>query len=389
MINRKTLTEITALMKQFPAVTILGARQIGKTTIAKQVAKKLKAKAIYFDLEKASDRRKLNDIETMLSQNINKCVIVDEAQAMPELFTALRPSIDEKRKPGRFLLLGSVSPTLAKGVSETLAGRVANIELPPVNVLEALKAKISLNHLWFRGGYPEALTLKTNTYWYNWVENYYRNFIERDVNFLTNESLSPSTVSKLWAMLTSINGNILNYESISRSLGVSRPTVVKYLDFLESAFLITRLQPWFINISKRIVKAPKVYFRDSGILHYLNGIRTFDDLQTHIAVGASWEGFVIEQIKQLRPKGTQVYFYRTHHGAEADLVIVRGSRPVACVEIKLSNTPQLTKGWYEVTNDLKTKTNFVVTPASDDYLHNKITRVCSLHIFLTKYLSNI
>jgi uncharacterized protein len=381
--------ELTALLKQFPAVTMLGARQTGKTTLAKQAALKLGSKAIYFDLEKQSDRLKLNDIETALAVHADKCVIIDEAQTMPELFTALRPLIDEKRKPGRFLLLGSVSPHIVKGVSESLAGRIAQLELSPINVMEALKAGKTIEHLWFRGGYPEAFTLKSHAQWHKWAENYFKTFIQRDVNFLMGEVLSPAMVDRVWQMLSGMNGCILNQEMLSRSLGISRPTVNKYLDFLESSFIIYRMQPWFINVSKRIVKSPKIYFRDTGVLHFLNRVSSPNDLKGNIIAGTSWEGFVVEQVKQLKHSSLSVYYYRTHHGAEADIVLVKGNKPLCCIKIKLSNAPTVSKGWYEVIKDMKTPMNFIITPAGDDYLLNKNTRVCSLPVFIKKYLSAI
>jgi uncharacterized protein len=389
MIDRFSVKELSALMRQFPAVVILGARQVGKTTLAKQVAKKLGAKSVYFDLEKQSDRIKLSDIESTLLLLSKKCVIVDEAQVMPELYTALRPLIDENRKPGRYLLLGSIAPHLIEGISETLAGRMAQIEIGTINIFEANKANVSQNKLWFRGGYPEALLLKNDLQWYRWLENYYKNFISRDVNFLMDERLSPNTVSKLWTMLADINGNILNLEMLSRSLGITRPTVAKYLEFMEGAYLISRLQPWFLNVSKRLVKAPKLYFRDTGVLHYLNGISSLEDLQGSIIVGTSWEGFVIEQIRQLKHMTISMYYYRTHHGAEADLVLVKGTKPLACIEIKLNNAPSLTKGWHEVVKDLKTTSNYVITPNSDTYKYNSLTTVCSLKTFVSKYLVKI
>jgi uncharacterized protein len=389
MINRTSIKELAELMKQFPAVVILGARQVGKTTLAKQVAEKLNNKCVYFDLEKQSDRNKLSDIESTLTTMTKKCVIVDEAQTMPELYTALRPLIDEYRKAGRYLLLGSIAPHLIEGISETLAGRLAQIEIGTINILEANTAHIHQNTLWYRGGYPEALLLKNDVQWYRWVENYYKNFISRDVNFLMDERLSPSTVAKLWTMLADINSNILNVEMLSRSLGLSRPTVAKYLEFMEGAYLIARLQPWFMNVSKRIVKSPKLYFRDTGVYHYLNGITNLSDLQGSIISGASWEGFVVEQIRQLKNMNIKMYYYRTHHGAEADIVLVKGTKPVACIEIKLSNAPKLTKGWHEVINDLNTSQNFIITPNSETYKYNSNTTVCSLNVFLMKFLKKI
>lgn len=390
MIERiHTRKELLSLMKQFPSVALLGARQTGKTTLARQVAGKLGPKAVFFDLEKSSDRFKLRDPETALAELTAKCVIIDEAQTMPEIFTALRPIIDQNRKPGRFLLLGSVSPHIVRGISESLAGRIAYIELSPVNLLEALKAGRTLEQLWFRGGFPEALMLKNNKEWFRWAENYFKTFIQRDVNFLMGETLSPSLVNNMWLMLSGINGNLLNSEMLARSLGISRPTVLKYLDFLENSFIIYRMQPWFINVSKRIVKSPKIYFRDTGILHYLNRINDPAELKTHIISGASWEGFVIEQIKQLKNPILSAFYYRTHHGAETDLLLVKGNKPISCIEIKLSNAPEVSKGWYEVLKDMKTADNFIITPGSDDFLLHTHTRVCSLQVFLTKYLPKI
>ncbi len=388
MIQRNIIKTLQKQMKQFPAVAIIGARQIGKSTIARQIADKKKSTTVYFDLEKPSDRRKLEDAETMLAGLKDKLVIIDEVQTMPELFAILRPLIDEYRKPGRFMLLGSVSPFLVRGISESLAGRIAHIELPTINLMEANKAKIAQDKIWFRGGYPEALTLRTNAQWYAWAENYYCTFVERDVNFLMNENLSPATVRNLWTMLSAISGNIVNYENISRSLGISRATTLKYLDFMEGAFLIRRLQPWFINTTKRIVKSPKIYFRDSGLLHYMNRIQTTDELAGHIVSGASWEGFVIEQIHQLVPSHLSVYYYRTHHGAESDVVLVNGNIPVACVEIKRNNAPEISKGFLNCIADLNTQKNFIVTPGSDNYTNNHI-QICSLHTFLTKYITHI
>ncbi len=388
MIHRLIQHNIQGLLKQFPAVVIAGARQIGKSTLAMYIARSRKQKALYFDLELPSDRRKLYDPESLFRNNSDKLIVIDEAQTMPELFNVLRPVIDNDRRPGRFLLLGSVSPFLMRNVSQTLAGRVAHIELPGINLKEAEKSKIDFKKLWFRGGYPEALTRRTNSQWHLWMQNYEKTFVERDVTMLMNESLSPFTVRRLWNILSGISGNILNYEDISRALGVSRATVVKYIDFMEGAFLIRRLQPWFINTSKRIVKSPKIYFKDSGLLHFMNRVESFTDLMNHIVCGASWEGFVIEQITQLMSPRLDAYYYRTHHGAESDLVLVKGNKPVACIEIKINNAPDIPKGFLLCTQDLKTKTNFLITPESDCYVSRGI-QICSLTDFIHHFLNKI
>jgi hypothetical protein len=273
-------------------------------------------------------------------------------------------------------------------VSETLAGRIAHTELAGINLAEAQKAKIDWKKLWFRGGYPQALTVRTIAHWNLWMENYEKTFVERDVTMLMNETLSPATVRRLWTMLSGLSAQLLNYEDVSRSLGLSRATVVKYMDFLEGAYLIRRLQPWHANTSKRLVKSPKVYFRDSGLLHYMNRVESYNDLMNHIIVGASWEGFVIEQIIQLMPQQLKAYFYRTHHGAESDLVLVKGNKPIACIEIKLNNAPDIPKGFINCIQDLKTTYNFLITPESDDYVSKQI-RVCSLPTFVKKYLSKL
>lgn len=388
MIHRIAQTEIEKLLKQFPAVVIGGARQIGKSTLSQQIAKQRKQKALYFDLELPSDRRKLDDIESLFTQNTDKLIIIDEAQTMPELFTVLRPIIDAKRKPGRFLLLGSVSPFLIRHVSETLAGRIAHTELAVINIVEAQKAKIDYKKLWFRGGYPEALKFKNNQLWNIWMSNYEKTFVERDVTMLMNETLSPATVRRLWSILSGISAQLLNYEDLSRSLGMSRATVIKYMDFMEAAYLIRRLQPWYVNTSKRIVKSPKLYFRDSGLLHYMNRVESYNDLINHIICGASWEGFVIEQIIQLMPKHFTPYFYRTHHGAETDLVLVKGNKPWVSIEIKLNNHPEIPKGFVNCMNDLGTLHNFIITPESNTY-KNKNICICSLAFFVEKILKKL
>lgn len=388
MIQRQAEKKIHTLFKQFPVVLIGGARQIGKSTIALQIYKKKAPRALYFDLELPSDRNKLYDPETLFKSNTDKLIIIDEAQTMPELFNILRPVVDKYKKNGKYMLLGSVSPFLIKNVSQTLAGRVGYIEISGINISEATSISIDYKKLWFRGGFPKALLLRSNSQWYYWMENYERTFVERDVTWLMNESISPFTVRKLWQMLSSVHGQLLNYEDISRSLGISRATVLKYIDFLESAYLIRRLYPWFINVHKRIVKSPKLYFRDSGLLHYMHHVHSYNQLVNHIIVGASWEGFVIEQIIQHLPPSLHYYFYRTHHGAEADMVIVKGNVPLASIEIKITNTPSIPKGFMISIEDLKTKKNFIITPESDDYVIKNI-RICALETFIHKYLNQI
>lgn len=301
---------------------------------------------------------------------------------MPSLFAKLRPVIDKNRKPGRFILTGSASPDLMKGVSESLAGRIAFAELAPVNLLEAKKSRISQHRHWFRGGFPPALTASHDTTATRWLENFIRTYIERDLSLLFGVTLSEKIMRSFWYMLATHNGSIWNGETFARALGVTSPTVKRYLDFLEGAFLVRQLPAWHINSGKRLVKAPKVYLRDSGLLHTLNRIHSADDLPLHLSVGNSWEGYVIEQIHQCKPASIDLYYYRTHHGAECDVLLADGIKPVLAVEIKHSSTPSVSRGFYTVLDDLKIKHGYIVTPGNPSFQQDKRVQSGSLVQFL-------
>lgn len=385
MIKRVLQSDIANLLKQFPAVAILGPRQVGKTTLAKQIAKTRKTTALYLDMEKPSDRIRLKDAHSYLENYRGRCVILDEVQLLPALFSELRPLIDEYRKPRRFILLGSASPTLVKGVSESLAGRISYTELMPIGLLE-LPANINQQRHWLRGGFPDALLAKTDTRHNQWMDNFIHSYVERDLEMLFGVNLQAATVRRLWNMLAHSNGSIWNAEIYSRSLGITAPTVLRYMDYMEGGYLIRRLQPWFANTKKRLVKSPKVYLRDSGILHHLLKLGSIDEILGHPVAGNSWEGYVLEQIFQFKPKQLDVFFYRTHDGAECDVVLVKGVAPVACLEIKLTNAPVISKGFYSSVGDLNPKKKFVITPASDDYPAKDGVIVTSLRQFLSKHL---
>lgn len=389
MIKRIEFTEVEAAMKQFPAVAIVGPRQVGKTTLVQLLEKKIKQKYLYLDLERNSDVAKLADAETYLEKHQDKCVIIDEVQRIPELFSVLRPLIDARRTPGRFILLGSASPQLVKGVSESLAGRISYIELPPVTLTEALKAKIKMDTHWYRGGFPDALTAPTELAFHKWMDNFINTYIERDLNFLFGVSFSTATMRNFWSMLAHTSGNMLNTEMFARSLGVSAPTVTKYLGFLEGAYLLRMLPSWTVNAKKRLVKAPKIYLRDTGILHRLSRVHSMEDLHGHPVVGASWEGYAIQQIISLKPAYLDAYYYRTQHGAECDLVLVKGIKPVACIEIKLSSTPIAAPGYYTSVSDLKTKDNFIINRDNDTYTNKEGVKYCSLIDFVKNILPGL
>ena len=380
--------EIKGLLRQFPAVAILGARQVGKTTLAKQIASEYSKPTVYLDLENPLDVRRIADPYTFLTDNKNNFIIIDEVQTIPSLFSVLRSIIDEDRRNGRFILLGSASPQLVKGVSESLAGRIAYRELSPINRLE-LPDKIDMAKHWLRGGFPSPLLGRSDKAAFEWMNSFVRSYIERDLSMLFGVELSKPITTRLMSMLAHINGSVWNGEMIARSLGVTAPTVSRYVDFLEGAFISHRLNAFHINTRKRLVKAPKIYIRDSGLLHHLSNVHSMHQLKGHPVVGASWEGYVVEQVNQLKPSDTELYYYRTQAGAEYDMVIARGIHPIACIEVKLNNAPAITKGNYQSIADLKTKKNFIVVPDVEEYKTKDGIIICNLYTFLTKYLKKI
>jgi len=331
----------------------------------------------------------LYDAEAYLSLQTDKLVIIDEVQRKPELFALLRALIDENRKPGRFLLLGSSSPHLVKGVSESLAGRIAYTEIGGISLEEALTSNIIYETLWLKGSFPIPLLTDNNCLDNEWYRFFMHSYIKRDLAPMFGVSFSEKIVENLWTMLAGNNGTLFNKEMYARSLGVTAPTVSRYLSYMEAAFLINELQPWSINIGKRLVKMPKIYIRDSGIVHALNRIISIDDLFGSIHAGASWEGFVIEQLRLVKGDDCKLYFYRTHNGAEADIVLVKGNQPIACIEIKLSTSPQVSRGFYEVIKDLKTLQNFVIMPVGESFPINEHISCYNLTEFIQKIMPEI
>ena len=326
MIKRHAGNMVQELSQQFPAVLILGPRQCGKTTLAKH-----SLTGEYFDLERPSDQQIfVDDIEFAL-RRFETPLIIDEAQTLPELFAVLRSVIDLDRElTGRYYLLGSVNPALVKHISESLAGRVGIVELTPFLFSEITGLNIHLADFWLRGGFPDALKEREDSRWERWQENYLRTFIERDIP-RHGVNISPIQIRRLMGMLAHQHGGLLNASDLGRSLGVSYHTIRGYLDLMEGHFLVRSLPPYFPNIRKRIVKSAKIYIRDSGVLHYLLGISSERSLLESPQRGRSWEGFMIEQIisgELLERPGSLFHFYRTHAGAEIDLIIDRGSERI-------------------------------------------------------------
>ena len=386
MVKRILEKELLDLLSFFPAVGITGPRQSGKTTLAGMMMEGNSKKSIYLDLESPTDRNKLSEPEYFFADNKDNCVILDEIQRMPELFPILRSSIDKHRIPGRFIILGSANPRIMKDSSEALTGRIAYKELYPFNIMET--GFENLKKHWLHGGFPDAYKQKNITRTKIWLENFITTYIERDLPVIGLDA-SSITLRNFWTMLAHSHGNIFNASNFARSLGVSSPTITRYLHFLEEAYLVNRLMPFYYNTKKRLVKSPKVYIRDSGVLHYLTNTLDPRVLPVHIIVGSSWEGFVVEQVKQILGRDLEMFYYRTHQGTECDLVLVKGSKPLASVEIKYSSSPVITRSFTLAINDLRTKANFIVTPDCDDYTIRENVKVCSLQTFLTRYLKDL
>jgi predicted AAA+ superfamily ATPase len=384
MINRRISSEIKDSLSYFPVVSIIGPRQVGKTTLAKQIMVESVKPTLYLDLELQSDLFKLNDAELFLSQHSEKMIVIDEVQNKKELYPLLRALVDRTRESGQFLLLGSASPELIRHSSESLAGRIAYHQLHPFDLTE-IPETISQNDLWVKGGFSNVLFAKNDDLARRGMENFISTYLNRDLLQL-GLNASPKIIRNLWTMMAHLNGQLFNATTLGNSLGISTPTVKRYVDFLEEAFLLKSLHPFSWNMPKRLVKTPKVYLTDTGILHHLSGITDLNNLSGNPLVGNSWESFVVNQLLALKKNPVDLYFYRTHQGTEVDLVFTKGLTVVATAEIKYSNSPQLTKGNFQAFDDLNAPMNYVITPSSDDYLFKERIRVCSLKAFIVNYL---
>ena len=378
MVKRTLINKIPKLLSFFPVLVLIGPRQVGKTTLVKALTEQLTKPVLYLDLENLNDYALLEkDPQWFLEQQIDKIVVIDEVQRMLSLFPLLRSLIDQKPESGRFILLGSASPELLAKSSETLAGRIVYRELTSIRLDEAKQSNIGLEQHWLRGGFPRALLAPDAELWYDWQESFMKTYIETDLRLLGLKA-SPIVIQKLLRMLVTIQGMTVNYSNIGNSMGISGVTIQNYMDYLEHSFIIRRLQPYFVNVGKRLVKSPKLYFRDTGVLHYLSNIDNYDSLVTNIIAGHSWEGYVIEQIISRLAGNVQPYYYRTQNGAEIDLCLLKGNEIVAAFEIKLSNKPSTSKGNTEAVQDLKSHHNFIVTPSSEAFAINSLWQVCNI-----------
>ena len=370
MIERRILGTVLDRLGQFPAVALLGPRQAGKTTLAESIAARSLAgsETVYLDLEAPADRARLADPAHYLAAHEDKLVILDEIQRAPELFQTLRGLIDSgrrrDRRAGRFLLLGSASIELLRQSGETLAGRIAYVELGPLDILEAGEAESE--KLWIRGGFPDSFLAGSDEASAVWRENFIRTYLERDIPQL-GPRIPAETLRRFWTMLAHAQGGLHNAAQFARGLAVDGKTVARYLDLMVDLLLVRRLPPYHANIRKRLVKSPKIYVRDSGIVHALLALDDREAVLGHPVAGGSWEGFVVENLLSVAPERTAASFYRTAAGAEVDLVLELPGIGRWAIEIKRGLAPRLDRGFHQARDDLEPERSFVVHSGRDRY----------------------
>lgn len=365
MYARKSNQIVLSALESQAAVVLLGPRQVGKTTLALWIAEQ--QPSVYLDLERNSDRQILIEPDLYLDEQAGKLVVLDEVQQLPGLFKSLRGQIDMRRRngfpTGQFLLLGSASNVLLHQSAESLAGRVRYIEMPPLLLEEVGGAR--LEGLWLRGGFPDSFQADTDRASMNWRKDFLRTYLERDIPAL-GPRIPATTLRRFWTMLAHTQGGLLNAAALAEGLGVSGQTVGRYLDLLVDLMLVRRLQPWHENVGKRLVKSPKIFVRDSGLVHALLGLETMEDLLGHPVVGGSWEGFCLEALIAAAPTGTEPFFYRTSAGAELDLVLRLPGGEIWAFEIKRTTTPKVTRGFHLAVEDIKADRSVLVYAGERD-----------------------
>jgi hypothetical protein len=386
MIDRWICNKLEQTVRRVPAVALLGARQVGKTTLAQAIAHG--RESIYLDLESPADLVKLSDPVPFLSRHSDKLIILDEIQRAPDLFMVLRGIIDKNRRAGRkaeqFLLLGSASMDLLRQSSESLAGRISFLEMTGFNLLEVPVANpADLHKVWLRGGFPESYLAETDTFSMAWLEDLIRTYLERDIPQL-GFRISATRLRRLWTMLAHLQGESVNFSSLAGNLEVDSKTVSRYIDILVDLLLVRRLEPWHVNVKKRLVKSPRFYVRDSGILHRLLAISDYDALLSNPILGKSWEGLVIENILSILPATSAAYFYRTAAGAEIDLVLRISSTETWAIEIKSGSAPKIKPGFYTACEDVQATHRYVVYGGDDEFPVKHNTTMISLQKLMLK-----
>ena len=390
MLERQITKRLEEAIERVPAVALLGPRQVGKTTLAQSIGKT--RNSIYLDLESPEDLLKLRDPISFLSASSDKLVILDEIQRAPELFKVLRGLIDKNRrlgkKAGQFLLLGSASMGLLRQSSESLAGRIRYVAMSGLNIMEVPHAGAGdVQRLWFRGGFPNSYLETSDAESMEWLEMLIRTYLERDIPQL-GFHIPSSRLRRLWTMVAHLQGEPLNYSKLGANLEIDGKTVTHYLDILVDLLLLRRLNPWHENVKKRLVKSPRFYIRDNGILHRLLGIADYDGLLSNPVLGKSWEGFVIENIASILPNRVEVYYYRTSSGAEIDLILKISSRDLWAVEIKYGSAPKIKPGFHQASEDIGATEKFIVYGGDDEFPIEKNTTVISLSKLMRKLESS-
>jgi predicted AAA+ superfamily ATPase len=377
MLERSALANLRQDLAHYPAVALLGPRQSGKTTMAHQLARP--GHSVYLDLESELDRAKLASPELYLGERLDRLVVLDEVHRVPDLFPVLRGLIDRARREGRrsglYLLLGSASLDLLQQAGESLAGRVAYRELTPFHALEVPETE--LTRLWVRGGFPDSHLARTPAVSLQWRRDFIRTYAERDVALLGGR-VGSDALQRLWRMLAHQQGGLFNASVLARSLGLDTRTVNRYIDLLVQMFLLRRLEPWHVNLGKRLTKSPKLYVRDSGLLHALLGLPDEETLLGHPGVGASWEGFVLENLITAAGPNASAHFYRTNAGAEIDLLLRWPDGECWAIEVKRSLSPKVERGFYVACDDLKPSRQCVVYPGKDSFALGPKTEAVSL-----------
>lgn len=377
-IIRLLQSEIEKQQKNIPVIAIIGARQVGKSTLAKQLIANDK-NVVFLDMELSSDRQLINETEAFLTLNKGKTICIDEIQMMPNLFTELRPFIDNNPDT-KFIILGSSSPELMRQSSESLAGRIYYFELSPF-IWKEIPKSVPIQTYRLLGGMPLSILAQNNEDAFIWINNYIKTFLERDLrNF--GFDIAPDNIRRLWVMLAHINGQLLNYSLLGKSMGMSHTTIKHYIDILAYTFMIRIIKPYHINTKKRLTKTPKIIFRDTGVLHTLLRIETYDELFSHPVYGSSWEVTVIENVLA-KYKKWDYFFYRSSNGNELDLVLTKATKIIA-IEIKTSTTPKVSRGFWVALDDIKATESYIIAPVKMPYLLKNSTMVYPLEAFLDK-----
>lgn len=391
MINRWISQTLEKVVQRVPAVALLGSRQVGKTTLAHTIAQG--RESLYLDLESPTDLAKLSDPESFLSAHSDKLIILDEIQRTPDLFMVLRGLIDRNRRAGRkaeqFLLLGSASMDLLRQSSESLAGRISYIEMTGLNMLEVPADKpADVQKIWLRGGFPDSYLAQSDAVSMAWLEDLIRTYLERDIPQM-GFNIPAVRLRRLWTMLAHLQGESVNYSVLGGNLEVDSKTVSRYVDILVDLLLVRRLEPWHVNVKKRLIKSPRFYIRDSGILHRLLGISDYNALLSNPVLGKSWEGFVIENILSIIPISVGAYFYRTAAGAEIDLVLNISSTETWAIEIKTGLAPKIKSGFYKACEDIQATQRYIVYGGHDEYPFKHDTTMISLHKLMLKLENSV